>query len=63
VGLDALYGVLGLILGFNAWNERRALVGAQEARSKGLQQEQQQEQQEQQQQQQPGGNQSGQRSQ
>ncbi len=50
VGLDALYGVLGLVLGVNAWNERTALAAAREARSKGLQEQGQQQQQEHQQQ-------------
>ncbi|GBF99583.1 hypothetical protein Rsub_12208 [Raphidocelis subcapitata] len=50
VGLDALYGVLGLVLGVNAWNERTALAAAREARSKGMQEQGQQQQQEHQQQ-------------
>ena len=29
LGLDALYGVLGLVLGFNAWNERQLLASRQ----------------------------------
>ncbi|KAI8468558.1 MAG: hypothetical protein J3K34DRAFT_8638 [Monoraphidium minutum] len=34
LGLDALYGVIALVLGINAWNERKLLVAAQAARAR-----------------------------
>lgn len=42
LGLDALYGTLGLILGFNAYSERQLLATRQRERAAAEQQQQQQ---------------------